>query len=433
MTAFATNTGDRRSPSIRRCIATGNSPDDAELVLDADGRAPTTCSRSWRTATSTRATNFGSNVETALDIEAAHGVATHVGDEVLRLRVPHEPEPGHRPRERRLQRHRRRHGEAMEDAANDPTLHSVSNSLGLRRRGRVGPRRPVRGLHEQHPRARRRGRHELLLLDRRRRHVPVRLPDRQPVRRLRRRHEHLVDEQHRPRGARARRGAAAAAGARPSSRGRPGRSAPASRPTAPCPGRVSPDVSAIADPNTGVRFTLSTNLDGGTQSGQVGGTSLAAPVLNGLQAVDAELRQRADLPGRDAEDRLRRPAALPARQQRQRGQLLPRHRVRQHGEPDQRPRRRRRDPRASTRRPAGASPTGSTSRIGIAMQLGATEPRPRRRRSAGTSRGRARRRRATRPSARSRARRRRPATRSAPPPAARPGTASSSPPARGAR
>ena len=27
---------------------------------------------------------------------------------------------------------------AMEDAANDPTLHSVSNSWALRRRGRVG-------------------------------------------------------------------------------------------------------------------------------------------------------------------------------------------------------------------------------------------------------------------------------------------------------
>ena len=62
---------------------------------------------------------------------------------------------------------------------------------------------------------------------------------------------------------------------------------------APCPGRVSPDVSAIADPNTGVRF-ISQHRDRHA-AGQVGGTSLAAPVLNGMQAVDAELRQRADL------------------------------------------------------------------------------------------------------------------------------------------
>ena len=64
-----------------------------------------------------------------------------------------------------------------------------------------------------------------------------------------------------------------------------------------CPGRVSPDVSAIADPNTGVRFTASTNLTGGTQSGQVGGTSLAAPVMNGLQAVTQNFIAAQTYPG----------------------------------------------------------------------------------------------------------------------------------------
>ena len=64
---------------------------------------------------------------------------------------------------------------------------------------------------------------------------------------------------------------------------------------APCPGRVSPDVSAIADPNTGVRFISSTAT--GTPCGQVGGTSLAAPVLNGMQAVTQNIVNAQTYPG----------------------------------------------------------------------------------------------------------------------------------------
>src|SRR5262249_45302989 len=51
-----------------------------------------------------------------------------------------------------------------------------------------------------------------------------------------------------------------------------------------CPGRVIPDVSATADTNTPVTFVSSTNNAGGTQSGAVGGTSVAAPMMNGLEA-----------------------------------------------------------------------------------------------------------------------------------------------------
>ena len=58
-----------------------------------------------------------------------------------------------------------------------------------------------------------------------------------------------------------------------------------------------PDVSAVADPNTGVRFISTTNVTGGTQSGQVGGTSLAAPVMNGLQAVTQNFVAAQTYPG----------------------------------------------------------------------------------------------------------------------------------------
>ena len=43
MTAFATDTGDQPITVDPTCVATGNSPTDAELVHDAAGRAPTTC------------------------------------------------------------------------------------------------------------------------------------------------------------------------------------------------------------------------------------------------------------------------------------------------------------------------------------------------------------------------------------------------------
>jgi photosystem II stability/assembly factor-like uncharacterized protein len=62
-----------------------------------------------------------------------------------------------------------------------------------------------------------------------------------------------------------------------------------------CPGRVSPDESAIADPNTGVKFVNTTATS--TQNGQVGGTSLSAPVLNGLQAVTQNFVNAQSYPG----------------------------------------------------------------------------------------------------------------------------------------
>ena len=174
------------------------------------------------------------------------------------------PAAGLGPRQRRLQRHRRRHGRGDGGRRQRPDAAQRLEQLGLRRRGRVGHGRPVHDRHEQHPRARRGGGHELLLLDRRRRHVPVRLPDRQPVRRLRRRHEHLLDERTPPTWSTSTTWSGGGSWcsnivARPS-----WQTAPASRPTPRARAASSRTSRRSPIPNTGVRFTSSTNLTGGT-------------------------------------------------------------------------------------------------------------------------------------------------------------------------
>ena len=52
-----------------------------------------------------------------------------------------------------------------------------------------------------------------------------------------------------------------------------------------CPGRAQPDISAIADTNTPIRVVYSTNNSGGNRAGGFGGTSVAAPEINGMAAV----------------------------------------------------------------------------------------------------------------------------------------------------
>ena len=53
----------------------------------------------------------------------------------------------------------------------------------------------------------------------------------------------------------------------------------------------------MADTNSSVRFTSSTNTTGGTQSGGVGGTSVAAPEMNGLEAVTENFIAAQTYPG----------------------------------------------------------------------------------------------------------------------------------------
>ena len=83
--------------------------------------------------------------------------------------------------------------DAIEDAANDPTLHSVSDSWGYGGDAEYGSADPFDVTATQQPRDRRGGRHHLLLLDGRHRHLRGRLPLRQPLRRVGRRHEPVLD------------------------------------------------------------------------------------------------------------------------------------------------------------------------------------------------------------------------------------------------
>jgi len=125
MTAFATATGDQPITVDPNCVATGNSPTvpsscttqtvgpDHLLTILENGNLNN---------------NFGSNVETALDIEAAHGVATHVGMKYYASDCATSTPPGSGLTNAGCNGSDVGLLEAIEDAANDPTLHSVSNS-----------------------------------------------------------------------------------------------------------------------------------------------------------------------------------------------------------------------------------------------------------------------------------------------------------------
>ena len=198
----------------------------------------------------------------------AHGDRDARGMKYYAVRLRAQPGAGLRPHERELQRHRRRHrGWPIEDAANDPTLHCVSNSWGyggdaewgasdpfvittgnslalaaaagttfyfstgdaarssraIRQTARTSSPSAARALlHQQHGHAQHRG------------HVGGR--------------RQLVLERHRA----------------PGVADRTGRDARTHR----AQGAACPDVSAIADTNSSVRFVSSTNATGGTAERQ---------------------------------------------------------------------------------------------------------------------------------------------------------------------
>jgi photosystem II stability/assembly factor-like uncharacterized protein len=281
MTAFASTTGDQPITIDPSCTATANSPtvpsscsvatvgaDHLMFILENGNVDP--------------GTNFGSNVETALDIEAAHGIATHAGLKYYASECATNPPAGSGLANAGCNGSDVGLEDALEDAANDPTLHSVSNSWAFGGEAEWGLADPFlitanaslalgaaagttfyfstgdSGTYQSG------------------------YPSDSPY-------------------------VVAVGGTSTFSTGTPATYSTSTtwsgsgswcsnivpRPAwqtgagvtanAPCPGRVIPDVSAVADPATGVRFTSTTAT--GTQSGQVGGTSLAAPVMNGLQGV----------------------------------------------------------------------------------------------------------------------------------------------------
>jgi photosystem II stability/assembly factor-like uncharacterized protein len=283
LTKFATDTGDQLITKDPSCTATGNSP-----------TVPSSCSTQavgadhllfiLENGNVDPGTNFGSNVETALDIEAAHGVATHAGLKYYASECATSP-----PANTGLANAGCNGSDvgmemAMEDAANDPTLHSVSNSWGYGGEAEWGVTDPfVVNVNNILALAAAAGTSFYFSTGDAGTYQSGFPTDSPYVVSVGGTSTYSTSNPSTWSTSTTWSGAGSWCStqfARPSWQTGAGVTANAS-----CPGRVSPDESAIADPNTGVRFTNATNSTGGTQSGQVGGTSLSAPVLNGLQAV----------------------------------------------------------------------------------------------------------------------------------------------------
>jgi photosystem II stability/assembly factor-like uncharacterized protein len=279
MTAYANATGDSLITVDPYCTASGNSattpsscatatvqPDHLLTILE-NGNLDN---------------NWGSNVETALDIEAAHGVANHVAMKYYASECATNPpantglaNAGCNGTDAGMEM-------AMEDAANDPTLHSVSNSWGYGGEVEWGATDPFMVTTGN----------ILALAAASGTSFYFSTGDFGTYQ-----SGYATDSPYVVSVG----GTSTYSTSNPavwstsvtwSAAGswcsnivaRPSWQVAAGLSNASCPGRVSPDVSAIADPNTGVKYFDTTGVST-TGNGQVGGTSLAAPVMNGLQAV----------------------------------------------------------------------------------------------------------------------------------------------------
>ena len=100
-----------------------------------------------------------------------------------------------------------------------------------------------------------------------------------------------------------------------------------------CPGRAIPDISAIADTNTAVYECYSTRRTTDS-SGSVGGTSVAAPVMNGMEADTENFVAAQTYPGATPAIGFEGPIMYMLGQQRQLRRLLPRRPLRQRRRPD---------------------------------------------------------------------------------------------------
>ncbi len=285
MTAFATATGDTPITVDPDCVATGNSPTTSSACTTqvVAGDHLVTILENGNTANANG--QYDSNVETALDIEQAHGIATHAAMKYYDADCSDPITPGTGNTDSG-----NCNGsdvgieEAVEDAATDPTLHTVSNSWGYGGDVEWALADPFMIATENsfsiaaaagttfwfstgdsgtyfsgYPADSRYvasvGGTTLFTTS-----DPTKLSTEETW---------------------------AGGGSwcsnvvvRPD-----WQKIPAVTAAAGCPGRVIPDISAVADTNSSVRFVSTTNNSGGTRAGGVGGTSVAAPELNGMTAV----------------------------------------------------------------------------------------------------------------------------------------------------
>jgi photosystem II stability/assembly factor-like uncharacterized protein len=291
MTQFATTTGDQLitvdpsctpTPAPNACVTQTVQPDHLLHILE-NGNSDTNA-------------NFGSNVETALDIQAAHAVAPGVAMKYYASECNATTPPGSGLTNAGCNGSDLGLENAIQDAAADPTLHSVSNSWGFGGEAEWGEADPfLLTANASMALAAAAGTTFYFSTGDSGTYFSGYPSDSPYVVGVGGTSLYSTTDP----GAFSTLTTWSGAGswcsnsvARPAWQSGPGITANAG-----CSGRVVPDVSAVADPNTGVRFTRSTNLTGGTQSGQVGGTSLAAPVLNGLQAMTQNFIAAQSYPG----------------------------------------------------------------------------------------------------------------------------------------
>ncbi len=283
MTAYAQNTGDQLITVDPDCVATGTTP-TTPGSCDSLQVAPdhlVTILENGNTANADN--NFASNIETALDIEQAHGMATHVAMKYYDADCAATPTPGSGNSNSGCNGSDVGLEDAVEDAANDPTLHSVSNSWGYAGDPEWGTADPfMQAVQNSFAIAAAAGTTFYFSTGDFGTYMSGFPADSEYVVSVGGTSVYSTADPSKF----AAETTWSAAGsycsniiARPSWQNIPQVNAKAS-----CPGRISPDISAVADPNTGVRYVRSTNNNGGTSAGQVGGTSLSAPVINGLQA-----------------------------------------------------------------------------------------------------------------------------------------------------
>ena len=130
MSAYAASTGDQPITVDPDCVATGTTPTapgSCTSVQVAPDHLMTILENGNHAAADN---NFASNVETALDVEQAHGMATHVAMKYYDADCSATPTPGSGDSDSGCNGSDVGLEDAVEDAANDPTLHSVSNSWG---------------------------------------------------------------------------------------------------------------------------------------------------------------------------------------------------------------------------------------------------------------------------------------------------------------
>ena len=137
MTAFATTTGEPALTADTPCVATGNSPTVPSSCTQIQ-EAPNHILSVLENGNANN--NYAGNDETGLDVEVSHGMAPGVAEKYYLADCSTTPSPG--------LSNASCNGsdvgleDAIEDSSNDPTLHSISDSWGYGPDPEGGPTDP---------------------------------------------------------------------------------------------------------------------------------------------------------------------------------------------------------------------------------------------------------------------------------------------------